>query len=88
MKKDEIETISWKTAKNISFICSFGYKVLYYTRGKNRKFDRYFLRNLDTGEKVDVLRKDFYSFCKKKFGNLRMGEPPMLNPTALEYDRF
>lgn len=88
MKKDEVETISHKTETSISFICAFGYKVLYMVKGKRRIHDRYFLKNLDTGEEIDKTRKEFYSFCKKKFGNLRRGDPPVLNPTELEYDRF
>ena len=88
-KKDEIEKISPRSVYNISFICSFGYKVVGFTRRKNRLNDIYTLWNLNTGATVQLLRREFFDFAQGKFGGLKkVNKLPVFNPMSLDYIMF
>lgn len=94
MKEEDIEYISPRSKYSISFVASFGYKVLYVNKKKNRMNDYYRLKNYDTGEIEGTTRKNFYNFINKRFNNkgcvtLRETiEEPDFNPCELEYHLF
>lgn len=83
--RDEIELIHnpYKT----SFICSFGYKILYVEKKTDNMDDIYFMKHED-GRSVVVTRKNFFEHVKKTFGGVKLTRrKPKLNPLIM-YDMF
>jgi len=88
---NDAEPISPRTINSISFICSFGYSVKGFRKGKkNRMNDVYTLKdhNGDVVRLFDIARRDFYNYIKKHHKNVsRCESEPDLNST-IDYDLY
>jgi len=83
--RDEIELIS--DPYRASFICSFGYKILYIEKKTDRLDDIFFLKP-EEGKSVVLTRKRFFEHVKNTFGGVKLTKrKPKLNPLVM-YDMF
>jgi hypothetical protein len=73
----DIELISQSTIHSVSFVCSFGYKVVDVIRRKNRLNDFFTLKNIDDWSVHAVTRKDFFSFIRSRHGGVKMTNNPV-----------
>ncbi len=83
--KEEIEPIS--DPYRSSFICSFGYKIIYIEKKSDRMDDIFYLQP-EEGRAVVVPRRDFFSHVSRKFGNVSLtSDVPVFNP-LISYNMF
>lgn len=93
MKRTNQVTEHISNTDSISFLASFGYKVLGVTRGKTREFDKYRLinENKQLAQPFSLHRRNFLSFIDRRYHKsvvvVKTDERQKLN-ACVDYDLF